>query len=285
MNPEIKGYLDEHGATYTRDALRMGLLDAGHDPALVDEALRDWEAARTSGDRVAGGRTFGRWAGWFHLGALAATFVLIVALKGFDSAGIALGGVGVLAVVMIIGWLISSLIGRALLPRTGLTFALVAPAISAVALGGTCFALLNTTITAPPRNGTVELEILAPLAFEGSGGADCYMQTGGGVQINSHDLGTLDGKSVVAFVYWYGTGAAGPAGNADLSISLNPTSASESVSYTAAATGRLTVDASADGRAGTMQFEDLSPELVERPLPSGSPDLEPISGSLRWTCE
>ena len=65
-------------------------------------------------------------------------------------------------------WLgsISSLIGRALLPRAGVIVALIVPAISALVLGGTCFALLNTAVGTPPARGLSSLEILAPQAFD-----------------------------------------------------------------------------------------------------------------------
>ena len=70
MDPVIKQYLDEHGTTYTRDALRRSLVDAGHDPAAVDAALAEWEAQRT-GTKVdpERRRTFGRWAIGLHIGA------------------------------------------------------------------------------------------------------------------------------------------------------------------------------------------------------------------------
>ncbi len=49
MNPEIVQYIREHRGTYTREAIRQHLIDAGHAPEEVDAA---WEAVE-SGQLVA----------------------------------------------------------------------------------------------------------------------------------------------------------------------------------------------------------------------------------------
>jgi hypothetical protein len=46
MRPEIEAYLRDHGARYTTEALRRQLIQAGYDPAEIDEALRETEVAR-----------------------------------------------------------------------------------------------------------------------------------------------------------------------------------------------------------------------------------------------
>ena len=46
MRPEIEAYLRSNGARYTTKALRAQLIHAGYDPAEVDAALRETEAAR-----------------------------------------------------------------------------------------------------------------------------------------------------------------------------------------------------------------------------------------------
>lgn len=282
MNPEIERYLDEHGATYTPEALRKGLLEAGHDPDVIDSAIREWQARRTGGIGSDDVRTFGRWAILLHLGALVATFVVLLFLKGVGQAGVLLVGVGVLAVAMLIGWAISSMIGRALLGG-GTTIALIVPAISALLLGGSCFAMLNSVISAPPREGTLALEVSVPFSFDGSGAADCYVGDGT-VQVNSQDLGTLEGRAVSAYVSWYpdDPGAPGPAGGTQISISLGPNAERDMpVSWSMSPDTQLVVEASADGLIGTAEFEDLAPESE---FPS-STDPEPISGSVTWTCE
>ncbi|HET7082570.1 MAG TPA: hypothetical protein VFJ00_02520 [Candidatus Limnocylindria bacterium] len=282
MNPGIRQYLDENGATYTPEALRKGLLDAGYDPAEIDAAMREWQARRTGGIGSDDVRTFGRWAILLHLGALVATFVLLLFLKGVGQAGVLLVGVGVLAVAMLIGWAISSMIGRALL-RGGTIVALIVPAISALLLGGSCFAMLNSVISAPPREGTLDLEVSAPFSFDGSGAAECYVGDGT-VQVNSRDLGTLERRALYVYLSWYpeDPGAPGPAGGTQISISRASNSDTETPeSWSTSPDTQLVVEASADGLIGTAVFEDLAPEVE-------FPDAEvpdPMSGSVSWTCE
>jgi hypothetical protein len=288
VNPEIKRYLDEHGATYTRDALRRALVDAGHDPAAVDAALGEWEAERSGPRPDAEQReAFRRWSITLHVAALAAVFVLLIALRGTTAIGLALLGCAVLGVALVIGWAISSLIGRALLPGTGVIVALVAPAISAVALGGTCFALMNAAFGTPPRDGTVDLVILAPRAFEGSGRALCYVGGGtAGVQVNSEQLGRLDGKRVGVTLSWYGDDPNNPAPASSTSVwvSLEPVSTAERPeSFAPIFSTRLEVDAAPDALSGTIRFEGLSSEPTGEPGQPSTPEV--ISGSVSWNCE
>ena len=290
MDPGIKRYLDEHGATYTPDALRRGLLDAGYDAVTVSAALKEWqgEQAAKRPDRE-DQRTFSRWAVRLHLAALVATFVAMLVLKGTPNLGLIVLAAVVLGVTLIIGWAVSSLFGRMLMPRAGVGVALVLPAISALALGGTCFALINASVREPPRPATVHLTLLAPLVFEGSGAADCYVEGGGnGVQVNSRDLGAHDGKAVSVYFSWYRTpDLALPAHASDASVSvlLEPPPADGKLpeAYSTIFSTRITVDAAADALSGTMKFEGLIAEPTG-PSPPESP-AEPISGSVTWACE
>jgi hypothetical protein len=290
MDPAIKRYLDEHGATYTPEALRRGLLDAGYDAVTVSAALKAWQteqAANLPGhvDR----QTFSRWALRLHLAALVATFVVLLVLKGAPNLGLIVLAAVVLGVTLIIGWAVSSFFGRMLLPRSGVGVALILPAISALALGGTCFALINASVGAPPRAGTVHLTILAPLAFEGSGPAECYVGGGRiGVDVNSRELGTHDGKAVSVYLSWSGAPdptLSKPALDASVSVLLEPPPADGKLpeSYSTIFSTQITVDAAPDALSGTMHFEGLVPEPTGK-SPAESP-LEPISGSVTWACE
>lgn len=291
MNPEIKRYLDEHGATYTPETLRKGLLDAGYDSAEVDTALRAWEAERAAPRPDAEDRrTFGRWALWLHVGALVAMVVLLVVLRGPTAIGLALIAAVVLGIALLIGWAISSLIGRVLLPRTGPMIALIVPAISAIALGGSCFALMYGSIQTPPTNGTVQLHVLAPRTFGGSGAAACYISDGpAGIQVTSEDLGTLDGRTVGVYVTWYSNdpNVPSPAEMTTLSIIVNPRSETDPFeSFGVIFSTRLEVDVATDGLTGSVQFEGLAAEHAEGPEgASPSVAVETISGSVGWTCE
>ncbi|HTI29584.1 MAG TPA: hypothetical protein VL687_04430 [Methylomirabilota bacterium] len=279
MNPAIKRYLDEHGATYTPEALRKGLLDAGYDPAEVDAAVASWNAAAASGPEAARRRTFGAWALRLHILALLVVFVALVALKGTGAIGTALLGCAVLGVFLVIGWAISSLIGRALL-GTGVTVALLAPAISAIIIGGSCFALLSSAIGTPPRQGTVTLELDAPRAFAGSGGANCYIGGGiVGVNVSSQQLGTTDGKQVSVQVYWYGPT------DRSVSVLLDVTSQSEQPeSYSTIPGTKLDATVGGDAFTGTIRFEGLAAEPGSGG--QGAPDAPAsISGTVTWDCE
>lgn len=288
MNPDIRRYLDEHGATYTREALRQGLIAAGHDPLEIDEALRAHEAEQTrTRPSDAERRTFSRWALWLHVGALVAVVLLLVLLKGVEAFGVALIGAAVLGVALLIGWAISSLIGRAVLPRAGLPVALILPVVSAVLLSGTCLGLMNATIQAPPRKGSMQLEILAPRAFDGSGVASCFLQDGtGGTTVNAEQLGTLDGKNVAVYLNTYGAGDAKPVSSnssASLAIVLGGAADAPGETYTTIPTTQLEVNLGADRLSGTIQFEGLGPEPIDRPPGETAP--EPISGTVGWTCK
>lgn len=284
MNPAIKRYLDEHGATYTPEALRKGLLDAGYDPAEVDAALSGWNPSQSPGPEAQARRTFRQAALWLHVGALLAVFVLLVTLKGTTAIGTALLGCAVLGVALVIGWAISSLIGRALLPATGAVVALIVPAISALLLGGSCFALLSSAIGTPPRDGTVHLEITEGLTFDGSGSALCYVGNDG-VQINTQDLGAIEGRNIVAFINWYPASdpaTPAPVGGTQISIGLEQTSETQALrSWSMSPDTQVVVDASPDGLVGTAEFQDLAPE-VENPTDQVP---EPISGTVSWDCE
>jgi hypothetical protein len=288
MNPEIKRYLDEHGATYTRDALRSSLIQAGHDPAAVDAALGEWEAARAgAGPDLEKRITFGRWAIGLHVAALVAVFVLLVVLKGTSAIGLALLGCAILGVALVIGWVISSMIGRALLPGAGVVVALIVPAISALLLGGTCFALLNAAVGTPPRQGTVQLHILAPRAFDGSGSASCFGDPAiPGVEVNSQVLGTLDSKDVTVSVSWYGNDPnnPAPATRAEVRIFLEGIGEGQvAESFGVIVSTVLDVDAASDDLSGTITFEGLASEPTGEPGQPTTPEF--ISGSVSWNCE
>lgn len=288
MDPAIKRYLDEHGATYTPEALRRGLMDAGYDAVTVSAALKEWQAGPAAArPDHADQRTFGRWAVRLHLVALVATFVLLLVLKGTPNIGLIALAAAVLGVTLIIGWAVSSLIGRILLPRAGVGVALIVPAISAIALGGSCFALISASIQQPPTPGTVHLQVLAPLAFDGDGPADCYVGGGRiGVEVNSRELGTLDGRAVSVYLSWYGAAdpsVVQPASDASLSILLEPTAGGRPESYSTIFSTRIEVNAAPDSKSGSLRFGGLAWEPIE-PSQGESPP-EPISGSLTWTCK
>ena len=285
MKPGIRQYLEDHGSTYTPEALRKGLLEAGYDPGEVEAAVSGWNALEANAAGVAGRHAFSKWALWLHVGSVVAVFLIVVALKGTTAIGTALLGCAVLGVALVIGWLISSAIGRALLPHGGVFIALVVPALSAVLLGGSCLALLASAISTPPRQGTVDLSILAPRAFEGSGGANCYLGGGTvGVQVSSQPLGRLDGKDVSVYVNWYGDdpNTPTPASRTDVSVLLEGSAQGQAPeSFNTIFSSQFEVDAAPNALTGVIQFTGLAAEPATEPGPS-SPEL--ISGTVSWDC-
>jgi hypothetical protein len=143
MKPEIERYLRENGDRYTTEALRRQLLDAGHSPVDVDNALREWEASRVTGRSPdAERRRYTLWAVGLHVVALALIAVWLIP-TGAYAFGAAWTILIILFVVLLIGLGISYAIGRGLLPGSSLPVALIAPAVSALLIGGTCFGILG----------------------------------------------------------------------------------------------------------------------------------------------
>lgn len=287
MRPEIQRYLDENAATYTPEALRRALLDAGHDAAEVDGALREWEARATDpASAVTDRRQFWRWAFGLH-----AAVLVVIGILSLVTGSFATGSWGlliILAVVLLIGLRISGVVGRGVLRGSGLSAALVVPAISALLIGGSCLAVGGSyLLRAPPRTGLMELQIDPPLSFEGSGVAHCdsFGDTSGFL-VWTEELGTLDGRVVSVSLDASTQEVAQGQGPevTGLSISLNPpTEAEPAVGYSIIFSTRVELDASPDGLSGTVRFEALEPQVGEEP-PGEVPGLEPISGTISWRC-
>jgi hypothetical protein len=271
---EIRQYLDANSSKYTREALRAALLSAGHAEADVDAALTEWSAAREAAHGSPADRaTFRRWALGFHLAALVVMVLVVIALKGAGQGGTIFLGAAVLVIALLIGWWLSSLIGRALLPRTGVIVALLVPLISALILGGTCIGLMNAAIPTPPLSGGVTLAITSPQAFSGTGAASCYTYGTGTVsQVNSQPLGEMDGMTVTASI-----GSPSDGTSVFLSIEFTSEQAGGYRLYTNNVDTDLQIDASSDGMSGQVTFANLAAE-------PGS-EGEPLTGVLNWNCE
>ena len=84
MRSEIDAYIREHRVKYTTDALRRQLVEAGHDPSEVDEALREAEGTATRQGSGAADFALILYAAGAVVGALGA--LLIVSLSGVGGA-------------------------------------------------------------------------------------------------------------------------------------------------------------------------------------------------------
>jgi hypothetical protein len=141
VKPEVEAYLRENGAKYTTKALRDQLITAGHDPAEVDAALEEAEAARAPqvAETAALRSRFWRWV-WLLNGA-GLVMATIWAFQG-SSATYAGAVPIVLGIVLLIGMAISGFIGRSMLAR-GLGIALLVPVIFTLILTGVCMAMFG----------------------------------------------------------------------------------------------------------------------------------------------
>lgn len=269
----IRRYLDENGATYTTEAMRKSLLEAGYAEADINAALAEWSAAREAKHASPEDQArFRRWALWFHLGALALMVLVVILLKGAGQGGVILLGAGILAVALLIGWYASSVVGRALLPRTGVVVALVVPLASALILGGTCIGLMNGVIPTPPLSGTVNLEISGPEAFSGSASADCYVYDNETESLYSQPLGEIDGMTVTASLF-------NPTDALLVSLTIELTNEQPGGFrvYSNKVDTDIQVVASSDGMSGEVSFTNMTAD----------PDSEgePLSGVVSWTCD
>ena len=296
MRSEIQRYLEEHGAQYTPEALRRGLLDAGYDPVEVDTALGEWQS-RTSEPASAENERRRFW--WLALGLHAAVLVLIGILS-FAIGSFAVGGwmaILILAIVLLIGLGISGAVGRGVLRGRGLPIALLVPAISALLIGGSCLALGGSFLLQqpppPPRTGVMEIQIEPPLSFDGSGAATCQGHgTATGFSVFAEVRDTLDGRRLSVSIDVFDTRsdvtrAAPPPGAEMVSLNISLIQQSEAdrpVFYTNMFNSRVEVDATSGGLSGTLLFEALEPATGEGP-PGDITGLEPISGTISWSCE
>jgi hypothetical protein len=290
MRPEIEAYLRDNGARYTTKALRQQLINAGHDPAEVDAALLETEVSREPqfADTRASRSRF--W--WSVIGLHVAAFLLVtvwVVSRNYLYAPIA---AIILALLLLVGLGISGLIGRALLPRSGLMVALLVPLLSVVGLSGVCLAAISgSQIHVPPRPGVMQLTIDPPLSFQGSGAAECFIPEGG-FTVHALDLGSLDGRLVSASLNTAGDpGAQASAADLYRAVYLHVTvrpriGSGEELVYIRPGDVPMQLNAFSDGLSGTLKFEGLAPQSIEAPPHSPGDSAGPaISGTISWTCE
>ncbi|HET7082572.1 MAG TPA: hypothetical protein VFJ00_02530 [Candidatus Limnocylindria bacterium] len=273
MRPEIETYLQTNGSRYTTKALRQQLIHAGYDPAEVDAALQETEAARapqfaeTTGTR----RRFWLWVWGMNIAGL-----IVATIWAFQGRSATYAGAVpiVLGFFMLIGLAISGLIGRSMLAR-GTGVALIAPVIFTLILTGSCMAMFGLPSGLSTRSGTMELTIDPPLTFSGSGTVDCEIYSDY-VILYANDLGSI-GDRVVAVVI--GTGAVdAPQGGALLGIDIVNQSSGEGSSY---GQREFPMDGAANGVSGRVTFKGFVKQLSE-PGPIADPDS--ISGTVSWTC-
>ena len=294
MKPEIEAYLRENGARYTTKALRQQLLRAGYEAPEVDSALEETESARAP--QLAATKAL-RSQFWALVWLI--NFVVLIAVSAVVSDNNPYAGATflVLGAAMLIGLGISGSIGSAFLAGRGLLVALIVPVLAALILGGSCFAMMGGVgVTVPPTTvtaGTMTLTIKPPLAFDGSGAAQC-LDVGNGPQVDSVHLGLLDGKAVHVSMVGAGLhehdGANSPgprlAAYVEIQVVSEETgfggiyfSEPEDPSISRPEDPALQLQTAADG-SSTLTFERL--RKASESDPNFGPDT--ISGTISWTC-
>ena len=293
MRPEIRQYLEENAPTYTPEAMRRMLLEAGHPENEVDAALREWRIESSGSISDEDRRAYRRWSAGFSVAALLLVVVVGSVITGPQQfAGVLISAV-VLAVFLLVGWALSSVIATVVLPRTNLAVALAVPAVIALSLGGTCLALLDGLTGTPPALGSMEVHI-DELEFDASGTAFCQRDLEpGSFSVGSQGLGTIDGMPLSVNVDRFDTSGepnrpapapAPGAGGVNVFVYLNPTSESQTgASWGISPDTEVEVEVSPDGRSGTVAFQNLTPEPIGPQINDEFAD--PISGTLTWSCE
>ena len=146
MDPAIKRYIDEHGATYTPEALRKGLLDAGHDAAVVDAALAAFASERAAG--VAGKRPARAYIWsvfWICAVAIVALIGLIFSINRNPDkvVVIALFGAILLGAYLVLGYFIARWMSRRIVPGSAIGWVgtiVLAPIVFFLVAYGACAA-------------------------------------------------------------------------------------------------------------------------------------------------
>jgi hypothetical protein len=287
MRPEIEAYLRENGARYTTKALRARLLRSGFDAAEIDGALEETEAQRAP--QLASAKAL---RSQFWGLAFIVNLVVLVAVSAVVSDNSPYAGATflVLGIAMLIGLGISGSIGTAFLTGRGLLVALAVPAVAALILGGTCFAMMGGVgVTQPPvtvKVGTMELTIDAPLAFMGSGTAQC-LDVGNGPEVDSVHLGSLGDKAVQVVLRGSDVGGAPSAQSPQIAPQVGIeisifNSAGVGVYYSRPEPQDPPIQShtAADG-SQTATFDGLV-KLTDSTDPNFGPDT--ISGTISWTC-
>lgn len=292
MDPRIADYIHANRHRYTRDALRQQLVEAGYEPGEIDATWAALDAP--DADTTAGEAFWGRF--WlFLVGANLVVFLIVGLLTGlFGAPG---QGSSVLAVILAIALGIGALISWGVVAATGptklgrgtaLAIGAVIPLLFALLIGGSCYALVGSIgpPPPPPTTGTMEVQIDTPLDFLGSGTATCqaHAETTG-YSVFAEDLGAIDDRIVNVSIDAFPDQPDTTMPNVSLFVGLNPQREGGTPGATYVDTGQASIEleASPDGLSGTVSFENLGPEMIERP--PGEATVEPISGTITWTCE
>ena len=306
MDPRIEEYIRANRRTYTREAIRQQLIEAGHDPAAIDAT---WEMLHAPDPDEAGVAGEGFWGRFFLvlLGINVAVLLLVALgtgmLGNLPAYGVVLIVLAVaLGIGALISWGIVAAVGPEKLGRTtAMVVGAVVPAVFAVLIGGTCYALIGAIGPPPPPaiNGTIEVDVQGAFEYAASGQATCQPQADGrGFFVYSQGLPALDDREVMVSVNRFSAGPEPPAegptpapepgaadpGELSIHITLIPLEEPAEevpppIEWSNQPGSEIDGDIASNGLSGSITFSGLRPIDFGEPLPSGQ-----LDGSVTWTC-
>jgi hypothetical protein len=287
MDRQIDEYIRTNRDRYTREAITQQLMDAGHERDAIDAA---WDRltrepgppptaqlANVDDER----RKLRRWSFLVYVTVFAAVMLAAVAVFDTDIGPYA----GIVAIVLgftlLIGWGVSMLIGRALVPHTGLLVALAVPVLAALVVGGSCLAIMQGMSGPPDRQGAAQLRLESP-AFEGSGPATCYGDASTRhVSIYATDLGSVGSLAISVSTEFEVPNAS----LAHVAVELASGAEGPGFYYSSAQPGQVDVSTSEDGARGTISFDGLRLEEGGPANPGPEDFGSAITGTFSWSCQ
>ena len=293
MDPRIEEYIRANRRKYTREAITKQLEEAGHDRAAIDAT---WAALESRDpDETVGQAFWGRF--WLFVLALNAGALLLVgAFSGLLIGGGALFVLVILGVALAIGaliaWGIVALTHPTEMGRgTAMLVGGLVPLLFTFLIAGSCYALVAGLGGAgtPTIQGTMTVGIDPPLAFEGTGPANCYPTGGGGFSVFSGEVGLIDGRPLNVSIDSFDPSVDGPGpapapgaeAQTSVFIVIVPRGETDApLEYHTGPDTTLDVEAEGGGLSGRIAFDNLTPNLE---FPDA--DADPISGTITWSCE
>jgi hypothetical protein len=285
MDQKIADYIAKNQGKYTREAIRQQLIDAGHEPAAIDATWAALYSPDPDETSVAGEGFWPRFF-LFLIGLNVAVFLFVALstgmLENLGGGGGALAGVFAVALGIgaLIAWGIVAAVGPARLGRTtAMVIGGVIPIIFALLVGGSCYALASA-IGPPPLPsvaGEMELEIVAPFTHQATATATCNpSRNDTGFSVYGESVGQIEGDPVFVAVDSYDMEPGNRITTITISVAGNEANARD---WSTTSETRIGADAAADGSSGTVTFEGLGAGNLDPAL-----GLEPISGTIRWSC-
>jgi hypothetical protein len=290
MDPRIADYIRANRKKFTHQAITDQLVAAGHDRAEVE---RTWAALEAPDpDAVAGEGFWGRFA-LIVVGINVGVLLLVGLLSGaFQQLAqgtvlfLVIFGV-ILAIGALISWGIVAATGPTKMgPRTAMIIGIAIPLVVALLIGGSCFALiggLGAGLSGPPINGTMQVELGAPLDLMEELPATCQAEgpdptAGWSVYANmAYEDGTFLDVSINSFPLQPG----GPPQPSVYVSVMRPNEPERPLAWSSDAPGSgADLGDDAGFLQGTLSFDALTPMQDE----FGNVD-EPLSGEITWTCQ